>query len=148
MKVHSRGAALTGGPTLFTTEVNSNNLMSNSCLVCEHFYKCKHRGEQNSPLAERGALGVSEVLHLLTRRVSVVLGAGDAYENRTRVTAVKGRCLNRLTNAPCKSSLQTSTFTEKIHAGSRSSHLVVFVDPPRFRTPVHVTRNTSTGYKR
>ena len=102
MKVHSRGAALTGGPTLFTTEVNSNNLMSNSCLVCEHFYKCKHRGEQNSPLAERGALGVSAVLHLLTRHIRAVLGAGDAYENRTRVTAVKGRCLNRLTNAPCE----------------------------------------------
>jgi len=47
-----------------------------------------------------------------------------------------------LTNASCKSSLQTSTFTEKIHAGSRSSHLVVFVDPPRFRTPVQVTRVT------
>ena len=26
---------------------------------------------------------------------------GDAYGTRTRVTAVKGRCLNRLTNAPC-----------------------------------------------
>lgn len=82
MKVHSRVVALTGGPTLFTTEVNSSNLiMSNSCLVCEHFYKCKHRGEQNSPLAERSVIGVSEVLHLLTRRVSAVLGAGDAYEN-------------------------------------------------------------------
>ena len=26
--------------------------------------------------------------------------SGDPYENRTRVTAVKGRCLNRLTNGP------------------------------------------------
>ena len=25
---------------------------------------------------------------------------GDPYENRTRDTAVKGRCLNRLTNGP------------------------------------------------
>ena len=25
---------------------------------------------------------------------------GDPYENRTRVTAVKGRCLNLLTNGP------------------------------------------------
>ncbi len=25
---------------------------------------------------------------------------GDPYENRTRVTAVKGRCLNRLTKGP------------------------------------------------
>ena len=25
---------------------------------------------------------------------------GDPYENRTRVTAVKGPCLNRLTNGP------------------------------------------------
>ena len=27
-------------------------------------------------------------------------GLGDPYENRTRVTAVTGRCLNRLTNGP------------------------------------------------
>ena len=27
-------------------------------------------------------------------------GGGDPCENRTRVTAVKGRCLNRLTNGP------------------------------------------------
>ena len=26
---------------------------------------------------------------------------GDPDENRTRVTAVKGRCLNRLTTGPC-----------------------------------------------
>ena len=29
---------------------------------------------------------------------------GDPYENRTRVTAVKGRCLSRLTNGPYKAS--------------------------------------------
>ena len=29
-----------------------------------------------------------------------VLKFGDPYENRTRVTAVKGRCLNRLTKGP------------------------------------------------
>ena len=27
--------------------------------------------------------------------------SGDPDENRTRVTAVKGRCLNRLTTGPC-----------------------------------------------
>ena len=75
-------------------------------------------------------------------RAHAVIGAGDAYENRTRVTAVKGRCLNRLTNAPCKSSLQTSTFTEKIHAGSRSSHLVVFVDPPSSEVRLFMSRVT------
>ena len=30
----------------------------------------------------------------------VVLFSGDPYGNRTHVTAVKGRCLNRLTNGP------------------------------------------------
>ena len=29
-----------------------------------------------------------------------LLFSGDPYENRTRVTAVKGRCLSRLTNGP------------------------------------------------
>ena len=31
---------------------------------------------------------------------SVQVPRADSYENRTRVTAVKGRCLNRLTNEP------------------------------------------------
>ena len=30
----------------------------------------------------------------------VLFFSGDSYENRTRVTAVKGRCLNRLTKEP------------------------------------------------
>ena len=29
--------------------------------------------------------------------------SNDSYGNRTRVTAVKGRCLNRLTKEPCSS---------------------------------------------
>ena len=31
---------------------------------------------------------------------AILLRFGDPYENRTRDTAVKGRCLNRLTNGP------------------------------------------------
>ena len=34
------------------------------------------------------------------------MSSGDAYGNRTRVTAVKGRCLDLLTNAPCKNDRQ------------------------------------------
>ena len=34
------------------------------------------------------------------RREAIPPRRGDAYGNRTRVTAVKGRCLSRLTNAP------------------------------------------------
>jgi hypothetical protein len=30
----------------------------------------------------------------------LILQNGDPYGNRTHVTAVKGRCLNRLTNGP------------------------------------------------
>ena len=33
---------------------------------------------------------------------SISLLFGDPYGNRTHVTAVKGRCLNRLTNGPNK----------------------------------------------
>ena len=33
-------------------------------------------------------------------RIAVVFSHGDPYGNRTHVTAVKGRCLNRLTNGP------------------------------------------------
>ena len=32
--------------------------------------------------------------------LSKTAGLGDPYGNRTHVTAVKGRCLNRLTNGP------------------------------------------------
>ena len=35
---------------------------------------------------------------------------GDPYENRTRVTAVKGRCLNRLTNGPFLNVLNKTRF--------------------------------------
>ena len=33
-------------------------------------------------------------------KASALLRFGDPYGNRTHVTAVKGRCLNRLTNGP------------------------------------------------
>ena len=33
-------------------------------------------------------------------RLTVTFFIGDPYENRTRVTAVKGRCLDRLTKEP------------------------------------------------
>ena len=33
-------------------------------------------------------------------RLTVTFFIGDPYENRTRVTAVKGRCLDRLTKGP------------------------------------------------
>ena|SRR5690625_2679510 len=35
---------------------------------------------------------------------------GDPYGIRTRVTAVKGRCLNHLTNGPIKALLKTNDF--------------------------------------
>ena len=48
---------------------------------------------------------------------------GDPYGNRTHVTAVKGRCLNRLTNGPhiyinpCKGNLSI-LFTRSYNDGS------------------------------
>ncbi len=36
---------------------------------------------------------------------------GDPDENRTRVTAVKGRCLNRLTTGPYYEELSSSILT-------------------------------------
>ena len=58
--------------------------------------------------------------------------AGDAYGNRTRVTAVKGRCLYLLTNAPCIRCVKTTTSNAPLHAGELVPNLVVFVDPPIF----------------
>ena len=56
--------------------------------------------QQNSnlrPLAcEASALPAELCLHM----AGIPKRDGDAYGNRTRITAVKGRCLNRLTNAP------------------------------------------------
>ena len=43
------------------------------------------------PACKAGALPAELILHI-----------GDPYGIRTRVTAVKGRCLNRLTNGPGK----------------------------------------------
>ncbi len=43
------------------------------------------------PACKAGALPAELILHI-----------GDPYGNRTRDTAVKGRCLNRLTNGPGK----------------------------------------------
>ena len=34
---------------------------------------------------------------------------GDPYGNRTHVTAVKGPCLNRLTNGPCAFSVRNKS---------------------------------------
>ncbi len=43
------------------------------------------------PACKAGALPAELILHIII---------GDPYGIRTRVTAVKGRCLNRLTNGP------------------------------------------------
>ena len=40
-----------------------------------------------------------------------VKGVGDPDENRTRVTAVKGRCLNRLTTGPNKIYMKETEWT-------------------------------------
>ena len=45
-----------------------------------------------------GINGINKKENLL-RKQEVFL-FGDPYGNRTHVTAVKGRCLNRLTNGP------------------------------------------------
>ena len=51
----------------------------------------------------KGRLGLIENkkgLHKANPDYSCAEGTGDPYGNRTRVTAVKGRCLSRLTNGP------------------------------------------------
>ena len=44
------------------------------------------------------------------KKVSVFFG--DPYGNRTHVTAVKGPCLNRLTNGPCAFSVRDKVVAE------------------------------------
>ena len=51
---------------------------------------------EKSPLCERGFY-----------KTDAFRQCGDPYENRTRVTAVKGRCLNRLTTGPYGSGNRT-----------------------------------------
>ena len=43
---------------------------------------------------------------------------GDPYENRTRVTAVKGPCLNRLTNGPWSTQRGLRALAECCHVFS------------------------------
>ena len=50
---------------------------------------------------ERSSFLVKLILQIKkSSKSSDLLLSGDPYENRTRDTAVKGRCLNRLTNGP------------------------------------------------
>ena len=53
---------------------------------------------------ERKKRQLSEESYLLDKnkigKLCKLTDFGDPYENRTRVTAVKGRCLDRLTNGP------------------------------------------------
>ena len=51
---------------------------------------------ENSELGEF----IKEQKNKPERKSSDLLVIGDPYENRTRVTAVKGRCLDRLTKGP------------------------------------------------
>ena len=64
----------------------------------------KRTGEPSVPLRERGGAAARAtdffVFAQKNRSKQSLLRRGDPYENRTRVTAVKGRCLNRLTNGP------------------------------------------------
>ena len=48
---------------------------------------------------------------LMFKSIHPKQGCGDPDENRTRVTAVKGRCLNRLTTGPYPNS-RTNTAVE------------------------------------
>ncbi len=50
---------------------------------------------------ERSSILACKLLYKKKKQQVIRLTAfGDPYENRTRDTAVKGRCLNRLTNGP------------------------------------------------
>ena len=44
------------------------------------------------------SVGIDKNKNLLRKQEVFIFG--DPYGNRTHVTAVKGRCLNRLTNGP------------------------------------------------
>jgi hypothetical protein len=50
-------------------------------------------------------------------------GKNDPYGNRTRVTAVKGRCLNRLTNGPIFYSFDKATEKEGFEPSRRVNDL-------------------------
>ena len=50
-------------------------------------------------------MDISILITIVLTKKGGHLAFGDPDENRTRITAVKGRCLNRLTNAPFLGSL-------------------------------------------
>ena len=52
------------------------------------------------PACKAGALPAELILHNQVRVIMLLYFNGDPYGIRTRVTAVKGRCLNHLTNGP------------------------------------------------
>ena len=75
--------------------------------------------------------------------------AGDAYENRTRVTAVKGRCLDLLTNAPCIRCVKTTTSNTHLYTLGIGAQLGRFRRPTNLLwTPAKAYTIALTGYKR
>ena len=70
--------------------------------MCGFSCKKKERKVLNSSLyslTHRNAR-ILKLVSLRVRRIRSALFFGDPDGNRTRVTAVKGRCLNRLTTGP------------------------------------------------
>ena len=70
--------------------------------MCGFSCKKKERKVLNSSLSSlthRNARTI-KLVSLRVRRICVTFLFGDPDETRTRVTAVKGRCLNRLTTGP------------------------------------------------
>ena len=60
----------------------------------------------------------------------LILQYGDPYEIRTRVTAVKGRCLNRLTKGPYVFNMAESKGFEPLRQGYPSTRFPIVLLRP------------------
>src|SRR5690606_2317717 len=71
--------------------------LATSLPLHRHLWWRMTGSNRRPPACKAGALPAELILHIVN--VSCYLN-GDPYGIRTRVTAVKGRCLNHLTNGP------------------------------------------------
>ena len=82
------------------TVVQNAHFGTHKCVSYEQI-RLIHESKINLSQADKQFIkNLQKKMKTARRDCSELLSHGDPYGNRTHVTAVKGRCLNRLTNGP------------------------------------------------
>ena len=116
-----------GGGRIRTAEPEGADLQSAAfshfatppvCLGTIQFKKQCRQQESNPRPTDYKSVALPAELHRQKNK------NGDPYGNRTRDTAVKGRCLNRLTNGPLAPQVGFEPTTYRLTAGCSTTELL------------------------